>query len=102
MAEGKDLATENWEPSVEPPIKDLESWLDQQADQLDTPTWWEELKAIPGIMDLCKFTQICMSFHVPAIWFWASPDQGYSAPPAPKCLNRGAFLPEGLEYQDVR
>ena len=55
MPEGKDLATENWEPSIEPPIKDLESWLDHQADQLGTPTWWGELKAIPGVMDLCRF-----------------------------------------------
>ena len=30
-----------------------------------------------------------------------SPNQGYSAPPAPRSLNRGAFLPERLEYQDV-
>ena len=103
IPEGKDLATENREPSAKPPIKDLELWLDQQADQLGTPTWWEELKAIPGIMDLCKFTQkICASFHIPEIQSRASPDQSYSAPPAPKCLNQGAFLPERLEYQDVR
>ena len=102
MPEGKDLATESQEPSIELPIKNLESWLDQQADQLGTPTWWEELKAVPGIMDLCKFAwKICTSFHVPKIQSQASPDQGYSAPPAPKCLNRGAFLLERLEYQDV-
>ena len=76
--------------------------MDQQADQLGTPTWWEELKAIPGITDLWKFAQkIRMSFHVPEIWSRASPDQSYSTPPAPKCLNQGAFLPERLEYQDV-
>ena len=28
--------------------------------------------------------------------------QQYSVPPAPRSLNRGAFLPEGLEYQDIR
>ena len=69
MPEGKDLATESWEPSVELPIKDLELWLDHQADQLGTPTWWGELKAIPGITDLCRFTwKIQVSFHVPEIW----------------------------------
>ena len=94
---------ENWEPSIEPPIKDLELWLDQQADQLGTPSWWEELKAIPGITYLCKFTQkIHASFCILEIQSRASPDQSYSAPPAPKCLNRGAFLPERLEYQDVQ
>ena len=88
IPEGKDSATENQEPSVEPPIKDLESWLDQQADQLGTPTWWEELKAIPGITALQKFARkIHASFHVLEIWSRASPDQSYSAPPAPKCLN---------------
>ena len=75
---------ENREPSIEPPIKDLEFWLDQQADQLGTPTWWEELKAVPGITDLHKFAwKICTSFCIPEIWSRASPDQSYSAPPAP-------------------
>ena len=88
MPEGEDLVTESREPSTEPPIKNLESWLDQQADQLGTPTWWEELKAIPGITDLHKFARkIHASFHVLEIQSRASSDQGYSAPPAPKCLN---------------
>ena len=88
MPEGEDLATESWAPSIKPPIKDLELWLEQQADQLGTPTWWEEIKAVPGITDLCKFARkIHMSFHIPEIWSRASPNQGYSAPPAPKCLN---------------
>ena len=103
MPEGEDLATESREPSVKLPIKDLELWLDQQADQLGTPTWWEELKAIPGITDLCKFTpKICTSFHVPEIQSQTSPNQGYSAPPALKCLNQGAFLLERLEYHDMQ
>ena len=103
MPEGEDSATESWEPSLKLPIKDLESWLDHQADQLGTPNWWGELKAIPGMADLCRFTlKIWASFYVPEIWSWASPNQGYSAPPAPKSLNRGAFLLERLEYQDVQ
>ena len=103
MPEGKDLVTESWEPSVELPIKDLESWLDHQADQLCTPTWWGELKAVPGMTDLCRFAQkIQASFYIPENQSWASPNQGYSASPAPKSLNQGAFLPERLEYQDVR
>ena len=94
---------ENREPSVEPPIKDLELWLDQQADQLGTPAWWEELKAIPGITDLCKFAQkIHASFCIPEIRSRVSPDQSYSAPSVPKCLNRGAFLPERLQYHGVQ
>ena len=31
----------------------------------------------------------------------ASPNQQYTKPPAPKCLNRNAFIPDELSYQDV-
>ena len=41
---------------IEPSIADLEAWLEFQAQQLGTPTWWEELEAIPGIKDPHKFT----------------------------------------------
>ena len=102
MPEDEDSETANLEPSIELPTKDLEQWLDHQVDQLGTPTWWGELQAVPSIMDLHQFTQkIRASFHVLEIWFQAYPDHRYSAPPAPKCLDRGAFLPERLEYQDV-
>ena len=84
MPEGKDLATESEEPSIERPIKDLESWLNHQVDQLGTPTWWGELKAIPGITELHRFTwKIWASSHVPEIWSQVSPNQGYFTPQAP-------------------
>ena len=61
-----------------------------------------ELQAVPGITDLCRFAQkIWASFHVLEIQFWVSPNNGNSAPLAPKCLDRGAFLPKRLEYQNV-
>ena len=102
MPEDGNLATESRESSTKLPIKDLESWLDYQVDQLGTPTWWGELKAVPGMADLCRLTQkIQASFHIPEIRYWASPSQGYSAPLAPKSLNRGAFISGRLEYQDV-
>ena len=70
---------------------------------MGTPTWWGELKAIPGVADLCRFTQkIQASFYVPEIQSWASPSQAYSTPLAPRSLNQGAFIPERLEYQDVQ
>ena len=37
MPEDGNLATESREPSTKLPIKDLESWLDYQADQLGPP-----------------------------------------------------------------
>ena len=51
MPEDEDLETESRDPSAKPPIKDLESWLEYQTDQLGTPTWWGELKPIPGMVD---------------------------------------------------
>ena len=38
----------------EPSIKDIETWLDWQACQLDMPCWWMELTAIPGVEDPWK------------------------------------------------
>ena len=88
MPEDGDLVTESRDPSAKLPIKDLESWLEYQADQLGTPTWWGELKAVPGVADLCRFAwKIQASFHVPEIRSWASPSKDYSAPPAPRSLN---------------
>ena len=88
---------------TEPSINDLELWLEHQVEQLGTPMWWGELEAIPGIIDPCKFTQkIHASFYVPEVQSRMSLGQEYSAPPAPRSLNRGAFLPEKLKYQDVR
>ena len=51
--------------SVEPSIDDLEMWLEFLVGQLGTPTWWEELGAMPVIQDQCKFTlKIRVSFYV--------------------------------------
>ena len=102
MPEDGNLATESRESSAKPPIKDLESLLDYQADQLGTPTWWGELKAVPRMADLHRFAwKIQVSFHIPEFWYQASPSQGYSTPLAPKSLNQGAFISGRLEYQDV-
>ena len=88
---------------MEPSVEDLETWLEFQAGQLGTPTWWEELGAVPGIEDWCKFAQkIRTSIYVPKVWLRASPERGYAAPLASQSLNRSAFLPERLVYQDVR
>ena len=45
----KDPIKEEASCSTEPSIDDLETWLEFQAGQLGTPTWWEELGAILGI-----------------------------------------------------
>ena len=66
------------------------------------PAWWSELKAIPEVKDLQKLTcKIQPSFYTPKVRMRASLEQGYTVPPAPKCLNRNAFLLDELSYQDV-
>ena len=88
---------------TEPSVDDLETWLEFQAGQLGTPMWWEELGAVPGIEDRHKFVwKIRAFFYVLEIWLRASPEQGYTAPPAPWILDRGAFHLEKFTYQDVR
>ena len=37
---------------MEPPVSDVETWLEWQAEQLGTPAWWLELKAISGVKNL--------------------------------------------------
>ena len=45
-------------------IKDVETWLDWQAHQMDTPHWWAELTAIPKVEDPKRLAQkICTSFQ---------------------------------------
>ena len=45
MPEDEDSVIERREPSDELPIKDLESWLEDQADQLGTPTLVGRIKS---------------------------------------------------------
>ena len=103
MPEGGDETTEREKSVTKLTVEDLETWLEHQVGQLGTPTWWRELEAIPDIKDPCKFARkIWASFYVPEVWSWMNPGQPFSMPPAPRNLNRGAFHPKRLEYQDVR
>ena len=89
--------------SMEPSVLDVEMWMEWQAQQLGTPTWWTELKAILGIKDPWKLTQkIRASFYIPKVRMRALLEPEYTVPPAPKSLNRNAFLPDELSYQDVQ
>ena len=86
----------------EPSIKDIETWLDWQACQLDMPCWWMEPTAIPGVEDPWKLAQkIWASFSIPEVRSRVFLRQDYTAPPAPKCLTQNVFLPNELSYQDV-
>ena len=83
----------------EPSILDVELWLDWQAQKIDTPCWWREFRAIPGVEDLQKLAQkIQASFSIPKVRGKVFTGQNYTAPPAPRCLNWNAFLPNELSY----
>ena len=70
---------------------------------MDTPYWWMELTAIPGVEDPWKLAQkICFSFSIPAVRSRVFLGQGYTALPAPKCLIWNVFLLDELSYQDVQ
>ena len=80
----KDPVKEEASSWMEPSVDDLETWLEFQAGQLGTPMWWEELAAVPDIEDRHKFARkIRASFYVPDICLRVSPEQVYTAPPAP-------------------
>ena len=99
----KDPVKEKVSNLRQPSVDDLEMWLEFQAGQLGTPMWWEDLAAVPGIEDRHKFARkIRASFYVPEVCLRVSPEQVYTAPPAPQVLDRGAFHPEKFAYQDVR
>ena len=88
---------------LEPSVSELETWLEWQAQQLGTPAWWSELKAILGVKDPCKLThKIQASSYIPEVRMRALLEQEYTVPPTPKCLNRNAFLPDELSYQDIQ
>ena len=87
---------------MEPSVSDMETWLELQANQLGTPAWWTELQAILGIRDPQKLAQkIRALFYIPEVRMRTLLEPGYTAPPAPRSLNRNTFLPDDLSYQDV-
>ena len=67
------------------------------------PAWWTELQAIPGIRDPWKLAQkIRASFYIPKVRMRTLLEPGYTVPPALRSLDRNAFLPNDLSYQDVQ
>ena len=89
--------------STEPSVSDVETWLEWQAKHLGTPAWWTELQAIPGIRDPQKLAQkIRASFYIPEVRMRTLLEPGCTVPPTPRNLDRNAFLPDNLSYQDMQ
>ena len=87
---------------MEPPVSNVETWLEWKAKQLGTPAWWPDLKAIPGVKNPQKFARkIRASIYIPKVRMRTSPDQQYTVPPALKFLCINDFILDELSYQDV-
>ena len=104
------IATQGSEQGCDLPpessIENYEVWMEWQGCQVNTLDWWE-LVAIPDVDDAQKLAwKVQASFEIPRVRsqaLWVNND--YSAPPAPKCINRKAFLPvpdPGVPCQDYR
>ena len=97
------LAVEGENLPVEPSGSNLEAWLEYLFTQIGTPMWWKELEAVLGITNWQRFVwKIQASFYILEVQSRMFPEEGYSVPPTPQSLNRGAYLPDNLIYQDVR
>ena len=89
--------------STEPSVLDVETWLEWQARQLGTPTWWTELKAILQIRNPQELAQkIRVSFYIPEVRMRNLQEPEYTVPPTLRSLDRNAFLPDELSYQDMQ
>ena len=77
----------------EPSIKNYKVWLEWWAHQVNMPDQWGELVAIPNVGDPKRLAcKICTSWEVPQVRSKALRDSNsYTAPPAPKCLQRKMF-----------
>ena len=92
--EEKDPAREDTGGLTEPSVGDLETWLEFQAGKLGTPAWWEELRAMLGIGNQCKFAQkIRASFYIPEVQMRTSPEQGYNHASSPPELEQECLPP---------
>ena len=67
--------------STEPSVSDMDTWLEWQATQLGTPTWWMELQAILGIRDPQKLAcRVRASFNIPEVRMRTLLEPGYTVP----------------------
>ena len=73
---------------TEPSVSDVEMWLEWQAQELGTPAWWMELKAILGIKYPQKLTwKIRASFYIPKVRMRVLLEPEYTVPPPPRVLT---------------
>ena len=78
----------------EPYVENCEVWVEWQACHVDMLEWWDELVAISNMEDYRKLAQkIMLLFEIPRVRCEALKVRNdYSAPPAPKCVERKLFL----------
>ena len=88
---------------TEPSVSDVETWLEWQANQLGTLCLVDRTPSHSrheGSPQKLAW-KIRASFYIPEVRMRTLLEPGYTASPTPRSLNRNAFLPEDLSYQDV-
>ena len=88
-------SSEEEESPPEPPVGELCEWVMWKAEATETPNWWRELLALPGVPDCKKLArQIWASFSHPRRATEIKETKYHChAPPAPLCLLWDCFLP---------
>ena len=75
----------------EPPVEELESWVNWRTWMHGMPGWWQELAEVPGVDDHEKLAgEVQTSFQLPK-WHWV--ENYHQAPLALPCLHQKSFLP---------
>ena len=90
------LGEENMKmPSPEPPIGELQRWVTWKAGTYETPGWWQELTAVPGVDDHKKLAcKVWASFCLPRrVSKLCKVKNDHQALPALPCLHWKNFLP---------
>ena len=82
-------------PSPKPPVKELCKWVTWKAKACETPSWWRELMAVPGVEDYEKLAwEVRAMFRHPKRASEVHMMKNYhQAPPVPLCLLWKSFLP---------
>ena len=77
-----------------PPFNHTSTWVAWKAKQVDTPTWWPELVAVPYQGDICRFARrVWESFQMPKECYHATKGfKDYTVPLDLHCIGPECLL----------
>ena len=75
-------------PPPEPPVRDLWEWVTWKAETTETPDWWRELLAVPGVPNCKKLARkIQASFSYPERASEVNKTENDCQAPLPHCVS---------------